>query len=170
MIFTHIPHGASVFVDANTLVYHFQPHPIIGPLCTAFVRRIELGEIAGMTSTHVLSEVAHRLMSMEAMTRFGWPYAGIAQRLRQHPTEVRLLSVFRHAIETIPRLGIQVLTVPGAMIAAAAAVSVPAVSVRSSTKSTSFPRISPMTAMDSTSVALFRRLATMAKPEPSTCE
>jgi len=27
MIFTDLPNGAAVFLDGNTLVYHFQPHP-----------------------------------------------------------------------------------------------------------------------------------------------
>ncbi len=34
MIFADLPAGASVFLDANTLVYHFQPHPVHGPVCT----------------------------------------------------------------------------------------------------------------------------------------
>jgi hypothetical protein len=59
---------------------------------------------------------------------------------------------------------------PLGLSSAGAVVSVPAVSVRSSTSSASLPRISPMTAMDSTSLALLRRLATMASPASSTCE
>jgi len=31
MIFGDLPTGASVFVDADILVYHFQPHPVFGP-------------------------------------------------------------------------------------------------------------------------------------------
>ena len=32
MTFADIPAGSSVFVDANTFVYHFQPHPLYGPI------------------------------------------------------------------------------------------------------------------------------------------
>lgn len=66
MIFADLPSNSSVFVDANTFVYHFQPHPALGPPCTMLLKRIELKEMAGFTSTHVLSEIAHRLMTMEA--------------------------------------------------------------------------------------------------------
>ena len=41
MIFADLVAGASVFVDANTLVYHFQPHPVFGSPCTDLVERIE---------------------------------------------------------------------------------------------------------------------------------
>jgi predicted nucleic acid-binding protein len=123
MIFGDLLAGQSVFVDANTLVYHFEPHPIHGPACTALVKRIELQEIVGFTSTHVLSEVAHRLMTLEAMKRFGWPVAGIAQRLRNHPASVQQLAAFRQAVASVPRLGIQVLTIPPPLIDVAAAIS-----------------------------------------------
>jgi predicted nucleic acid-binding protein len=110
MIFADLPAGASIFLDANTLVYHFEPHPALGSTCTALIKRVELGEITGLTSTHVLTEVAHRLMTMEAMKRFGWPFAGIAPRLRRHPAEVQQLSDFRLAIEAVPKLGLQIST------------------------------------------------------------
>lgn len=119
MTFTDLPAGATIFVDANTLVYHFQPHPLYGPACTTLVKRIELQEI----TTHVQSEVAHRLMTLEAMKVFGWPATGIAQRLRKHPVEVQRLTEFRQAIETIPRLRIQVLTIAALLPATAAALS-----------------------------------------------
>jgi len=32
MTFADLPGGTAVFVDANTLVYHFQPHPVSGPI------------------------------------------------------------------------------------------------------------------------------------------
>ena len=75
MTFADLPAGASVFVDANTLVYHFQPHPVLGAACTDLVERIERQELTGFTSTHVLSEVAHRLMTLEACLLFSWPFA-----------------------------------------------------------------------------------------------
>jgi predicted nucleic acid-binding protein len=123
MTFADLPAGATVFVDANTLVYHFQPHPLFGAACTDLMERIERQELAGFTSTHVLSEVAHRLMTLEACSLFHWPFAGIAQRLRHHAAQVRTLTRFRQAIQEVPRLGIQVLTVLPSLIDAAAAIS-----------------------------------------------
>jgi predicted nucleic acid-binding protein len=123
MTFADLPAGAAVFLDANTLVYHFQPHPAFGPACTDLVERIEHLEPVGFTSTHVLSELAHRLMTLEACALFGWPFAGIAQRLRGHPAQVQSLARFRLAVQEVPRYGIQVLTIPPSLIDAAAAVS-----------------------------------------------
>ena len=60
MTFADLSKGDSVFVDANTFVYHFQPHATYGPPCTGLLKRIELQELIGYTSTDVLSEVAHR--------------------------------------------------------------------------------------------------------------
>jgi predicted nucleic acid-binding protein len=123
MKFADLPNGSSVFVDGNTLVYHFQPHPGFGPACTDLLERIERQELLGYTSTHVLSEMAHRLMTFEACAAFGWPYAGIAQRLGNHPAQVQSLSRFRQAISEVFRYGLRVLTIPPDMIDAAAVVS-----------------------------------------------
>ena len=74
MTFAQIPAGAAIFLDANTLVYHFANHPNFGAVCTQLVKRIEQHQLPGFISTHVLSEIAHRLMTLEAST-------GLAGRL-----------------------------------------------------------------------------------------
>jgi len=109
MIFSSIPAGSAVFVDANTLIYHFTNEPQFGPACTQFIERIELQDILGFTSSHVVADVAHRLMTLEAMESFGWPYAGIAMRLRKHANEIPKLQVYRQLIAHIPHLGIQII-------------------------------------------------------------
>src|SRR6185369_364788 len=73
MTFDNLLAGADVFLDANTLIYHFSNHPKYGAACTRLVERIELHEIRGLTSSHCLADVAHRLMTIEAMGRLGWP-------------------------------------------------------------------------------------------------
>jgi len=106
------PPGESVFVDANTLVYHFVPDPVYGTACSALLIRIKRQELGGYTSTHGLSEVAHRLMTIEAIRLYSWPVPGIAQRLRKHPQEVQKLTAFRQALQEIAQFGIQVYTIP----------------------------------------------------------
>jgi predicted nucleic acid-binding protein len=108
MIFTDLPVGAAVFLDANTIVYHFSQHQRYGTPCTELMERIARQELVGHTSIHVLGEVAHRLMALEAIDRFGWSNTGIANRLRRHPAEVQQLTRFRQAIDEIPHFGIQV--------------------------------------------------------------
>ena len=123
MNFDDLRAGESIFLDANTLVYHFIPFPVLGPLCTKLIDRITSGEISGFTSTHMLSEVAHRLMTIEASRAFGWK-SKIVDRLKRQPTEIQKLSAFRQSIEKVPQLGIQILTIPAHLVATAAGISV----------------------------------------------
>ena len=121
MTFTAIPNGATLFIDANPFVYHFAPDPKYAAACQDLLERVARQEVAAFTSTHVLSDVAHRLMTVEAMQRFGWPPTGIANRLRRHPAEVQTLTAFRQAIADIPGFGVQVLTASPSLIFAATA-------------------------------------------------
>lgn len=111
MNFGDLVRGESVFVDANTLVYHFTVHPSFGVPCTDLIRRVNLGEVRGFISAHAVSETAHRLMTMEAVAINGWPHKGIAQRLKKHPDRIQALTHFRQAVASIPKLGIQTLPV-----------------------------------------------------------
>jgi predicted nucleic acid-binding protein len=123
MTFADLVAGDGVFVDANVLTYHFQPHPLWGPACSDLLLRIESRELAGFTSTHVLSEVSHRLMTIQASALFGWPFSGIGNRLRAHPAEVQRLTAFRQAIDSILQSSLQVLPVAPPLLGIAAAVS-----------------------------------------------
>jgi len=103
--------GESIFVDANVFIYDFGADPMFGPACKAFLKRIEIGEIHGYTSSLVLHNFAHRAMTLEACQTLGWPYAGIAKRLQDHPGEIQKLSRFRQVLDTIPQIGVVVLSV-----------------------------------------------------------
>jgi predicted nucleic acid-binding protein len=123
MIFPDIPAGAAVFLDANTLVYHFSLYGVYGGPCTALLDRIEHQTLQGFTSAAVLGEMAHRLMTIEASARFGWPAQGIVNRLRRHPAEVQQLAQYRSAIDEVNLVGIQVLPVLARLVSLAADVS-----------------------------------------------
>ena len=115
--------GQSVFVDANTLVYHFGSHPRFGAECNRLLARIDQQDLRGFTSTHGLSELAHRLMMVEASTLPGWTASKTKLRLRQNPAALSSLSQFRMAIDSILQSRITVLAIAPPLIAAAAAVS-----------------------------------------------
>ncbi len=123
MILADLAAGQSVFLDANVLVYHFAPDPVFGPHCAPLVQRIDSGELSGFTSTHVLTETAHRLMSIEASARFGWPFAGMARRLKNHAAEVQNLMAFRRALQSVVDSKIKVLSITPALVLAAAGIS-----------------------------------------------
>jgi predicted nucleic acid-binding protein len=122
MIFADLSSGERLFLDANPLVYHFSGHPLLELPCTELIERIENQELTAFTSTHVLSEATHCLMTIEASKRFGWT-SKVVQRLKQQPATLQQLSDFRQAVEKVPQLGIQVLTIAPDLIATAAAFS-----------------------------------------------
>ena len=116
MNFAHLASGTSVFVDANVFVYNFGPDPLLGPPCKALLNRIENGDLVGHISAHVFNDIAYRLLTLEACQLFGWPYAGIGQRLRRHSAEIQKLVKSLQALDEIVRIGIQVLPVAAADI------------------------------------------------------
>jgi predicted nucleic acid-binding protein len=118
-----IPAGTVVFLDANIFVYHFVPHPLLGHSCRDLLQRISRGEIGGITSSGVLSNAAHRLMTYEASDTYGWPMDGIAYRLQQHPNKLMALTRFRQAVEEVPIFGVRVLSVGLSDVVSAAALS-----------------------------------------------
>src|SRR5438105_2255123 len=123
MIFDDLVAGEAVFLDTNTLLYHFAPDPALGAACTKLLIRIKRQEIQAYTSTHVVGEMAHRLMTLEAMQTQGWPAMGIGQRLRKHPGVIQKLTIFRQAIQEVPGFGIHVLSIPPDLLDAGAAAS-----------------------------------------------
>ncbi len=62
-------------------------------------------------------------MSIEASARFGWPFAGMARRLKDHAAEVQKLMAFRRAIQTVVDSKFQVLSITPALVLAAAGLS-----------------------------------------------
>jgi predicted nucleic acid-binding protein len=124
MNFNNIPANVDLFIDANIFIYYFTPDPVLGPECRTMLERInKYQDFVAFTSTHVLSEVSHQLMVLEAAQLFGWPLAGITQRLQKHPAEIQKLTRFRQAIDEIPRLGIDVLPIERHLLPLAASLS-----------------------------------------------
>ena len=111
MTFDDLNSPSDCFVDANTFIYHFTSDPKWGAACTRLLERIELQELRGFTSTHDLADVAHRLMTIEAMDLLGWPGTRLAARLRKHHDEIPKLTVYQQALVKIAQMGVQVLPV-----------------------------------------------------------
>ena len=60
------PAGTHVFIDANIFIYHFTG---ASSQCSAFLSRCETRQFEGATGIHILTEVAHRLMMIEAVRK-----------------------------------------------------------------------------------------------------
>jgi predicted nucleic acid-binding protein len=123
MTFLDILAGSTVFVDSNILVYHFGPHPALQAPCQQLLERIARSEIAGVTSAAVLSDLAHRLMMMEAAGKHGWPMNGIAARMKQRRAEIQSLANFRTSVQEVANFGLQVVSVELSHVLSAAALS-----------------------------------------------
>jgi predicted nucleic acid-binding protein len=123
MTLASIPTGTEIFLDANTLIYHFTNHAKYGPACTRLLERVEHQELRGYASSHVLADVAHRLMTIEAMNRFSWPITRLAARLRKHHAEIPNLTLYRQALVKLGQMGVQVLPVTEPVVLTAAVLS-----------------------------------------------
>ena len=76
-----------------------------------------------ITSSTMLTETAHRLMTIEACDTFGWPFTGIIRRLRNHPDKVKQLTRFRLALDEILAMGVRMLAVSPPLVFAGADIS-----------------------------------------------
>ena len=123
MTLDQVPAGAHVFVDSNILVYHFEPHPGFGLMCHRLLERIERQDIEGSTSTHLLGELAHRLMVIEAGALPGWTGGKVLNRLKQQPGVVKQLTLFQKAVESVLQSKIRVLTISPILVSTAATIS-----------------------------------------------
>jgi len=110
-----VPDDARVFVDANIFVYHFTG---ISPECSRFLERCERGKVTGLTGVHVLLEVLHRLMLVEAVIKDLVPPGNVARKLREHPEVAKELSQSEEQAETVLRMGIEVVPIENDILVA----------------------------------------------------
>jgi predicted nucleic acid-binding protein len=117
--FNDIPAGTRVFLDANCLVYAATSEPTHGSACQRLLEQIEKQVLPGCTSAHVLGDLAHRLMTIEAALTLGRPMTGIANWLRRHPAEVQRLSQYRQSLDDLQAIPLAILPVTGAQVSRA---------------------------------------------------
>lgn len=124
MSFDDIPAGIPVFLDANCLIYEAIADPVHGPACKRLLERIEKKELPGFTASHIIAEMAHRLMTIEAAIVYSRPMSGIASWLRRHPTEVQQLRRHRLAIDGLAAIPLTILPVTASLVSRAADISI----------------------------------------------
>lgn len=97
--------GAAVFIDANIFLYHYAG---ISEDCTEFLGRCASGELKGTTAAHLVAEVLHRAMIMEAMAKNLAPKSNVVAKLKADPGTVRRLSDHAAAGAAIMDMGVDV--------------------------------------------------------------
>ncbi len=115
MALSDVPPGSAVFIDANIFIYHFAGQ---SDDCSAFLARVERGELRGATGHVSLLEVAHRLMMLEAVELGLRAGANPAARLARQPELIRRLSKYYFSVLSIPRMGVEILRLPEDFITA----------------------------------------------------
>ncbi|HCC34000.1 MAG TPA: hypothetical protein DEQ28_08940 [Clostridiales bacterium] len=107
-----LPSGSSVFIDANIFIYHFSG---VSPECSRALERCATSELVGATTAHIVLEVAHRMMLLEAVLKGVVARGDVAKKLAERPEAVSQLGEYRHNVQAIPEMGITVLPVSFAM-------------------------------------------------------
>jgi predicted nucleic acid-binding protein len=100
-----LPNGASVFIDANIFVYHFTG---LSQECRDLLERSERGEIVSVTGAHVILEVLHRLMAIEAVSKGLITPGQPAKKLKRNPKAIRALCDYNRCVDDIRRLGVRI--------------------------------------------------------------
>lgn len=97
--------GSRVFIDASIFIYHFTAS---SRQCRELLADCESGRFSGFTSVTAVTEVAHRLMMIEAVTKGLVSPGNVVRKLREKPALIRELHVYQEQIELIPLMGITV--------------------------------------------------------------
>ena len=108
MTLSEIASGARLYIDANIFVYYFGRQ---SNECVALIDRCERGEIEAHTGTHILLEVAHRLMMTEAVDKGLVTPGNVPSKLRRIPEPASQLNEYSEAIRYILDMGIAMLRV-----------------------------------------------------------
>ena len=111
MPLSQIPAGASVFVDANVLAYHFlRVQPFVG-VCRAFFDRVAERDLRAFTSADAATDVIHRAMVTEAVTQLGLESREAVSYLKTHPEVVKQLRLYKSVPGDFTRTRVSILEV-----------------------------------------------------------
>jgi predicted nucleic acid-binding protein len=98
-----------VGLDANIFIYHFAGR---SDECSAILKRVEAGELSGITTEGTMLEVAHRLMMLEAVQQGFISGGNPARKLRSKPELIGRLRNYYSDCMAIRSMGVKVLPVP----------------------------------------------------------
>ncbi len=107
-MFNDIAPGARLYIDANIFVYHFAYE---SDECAALLDRCYRREINAYTGIHILLEVAHRIMTIEAVDKGLVTPGNVPRKLRRRPELVSQLQDHSAAIRYILEMNIEILQI-----------------------------------------------------------
>ncbi len=104
MTLAQVPKGDILLIDANIFIY-----AALGKSkqCERFVERCAASEVSGIITSHILAEIAHRLMMAEAREN-GWiSRSNPARDLAEQPERIKGLSRYENSIKNLLAMGIR---------------------------------------------------------------
>ena len=113
--------GTPIFVDANIFIYHFSG---ISLECRAFLQRCESRQVEAFTGVHIVLEVMHRLMMLEALQKGLITGGQPARKLKEQPEIIKVLREYNQSVQQIPRLNIRLRTITSGVVRASEAIRV----------------------------------------------
>ena len=111
MTFSEIPPRTKLYIDANIFVYASNGASGASRECIELLERCGRRDLDAFTGTHVLLEVAHRLMMIEAVDKGLVTPGNVPRKLRRRPELASQLNDHSEAIRTILNTGIAILQV-----------------------------------------------------------
>ena len=106
MTFEGIEGGATLYLDANVFIYNFTGQ---SDECRQLINRCERLDLRGATGIHVLLEVAHRLMMIEAVAKDLVSSGNVPSKLRSRPELISQLTDSSSWVHTVQNSNITVL-------------------------------------------------------------
>jgi predicted nucleic acid-binding protein len=80
--------AGTVFLDANVFLHNVFAHRLYQAYCRTLLRKVETGEIVGVTSILVLDEVLFRMLIAETARTFSIPVRQAHLFLKDHPDRI----------------------------------------------------------------------------------
>lgn len=105
---TAIADGTRCYLDATIFYYHLVEAPLLLEACSDLLKRIELGQVHGVTSSVTLAEATHKVMLVEVVHRHGVPPQGLIARLKRHPALLEGLTSHHQVAATVQSLSLHV--------------------------------------------------------------
>ncbi len=93
--------GVSVYIDSNIFIYDATGHVRYSPACKDFLKRIEKGELQGITSAITLIEVLQKLILIEVGERENIDIGQALRRIKQTP---EVLAAVDKPIEVVNKI------------------------------------------------------------------
>jgi predicted nucleic acid-binding protein len=103
-----VPDGVTCFIDANIFAYHIVDSPPLSEDCSDFLKRVEQGRVAGVTSAVAVAEATHKVMLAEALALHGLDPRGLVARLKRKPELLAGLTEHKKVAVTVRLLNVPV--------------------------------------------------------------